>query len=242
VAPVDAVLHLATWPGGAAEREGARGWAVNVDAAHALAAAALAADCRRFVFASSIAVYGEPLPALVDDSTPLAPTLLYGAHKAMIEIWLDTLTRRGDLHALSLRLPGIVARPRGSTALRSAFLSDLFHALAVGEPITLPVSREATAALQSVQCVAANLASAIECDASGAMNLPAQVLRVGELVDAVARATGVSASLAAWNPDPVIEAQFGRVPPLHAARAAALGFRADEGPDGLIATVLAGLT
>jgi D-erythronate 2-dehydrogenase len=160
----------------------------------------------------------------------------------MMEIWLDTQTRRGAINALSLRLPGVVARPRASTALRSAFLSDLFHALAADEPITLPVSPDATTALQSVDCVARNLVNALECDTTGAMNLPAQVTRVGDLVDAVARATGACASRVTWDPDPVIEAQFGRVPPLHAARASAAGFQADEGLESLVAAALSGLT
>lgn len=241
--PVDAVLHLATWPGGAAEREPGRAWHVNMDAARLLVDAAAAQGHRpRFIFSSSIAVYGDPLPERIDDATPLAPTLLYGAHKAMMEIWLDNQTRRGAINALSLRLPGVVARPRASTALRSAFLSDLFHALAADEPITLPVSPDATTALQSVQCIAQNLVHALQCNATGAMNLPAQVMRIGDLVDAVARATGSSASRVSWDPDPVIEAQFGRVPPLHAPRAMAAGFRADEGLEGLVAAALAGLT
>ena len=40
--PVDAVLHLATWPGGAAEREPDRAWYVNMEAARQLVTAAAA--------------------------------------------------------------------------------------------------------------------------------------------------------------------------------------------------------
>lgn len=241
--PPDAVLHLATWPGGAAEREPETAWAVNIDASRRLAAvAAEAGRCPRFVFASSIAVYGDPLPSIIDDSTPLNPTLLYGAHKAMLEIWLDTLTRRGAVDALSLRLSGVVARPRASAAMRSAFLSDLFHALSADEPITLPVSPAATVALQSVDCVAENLVHALGGQSVGALNLPALVVRVGELVDAVARATGTSAARVSWEPDPVIERQFGQVPPLLTPRATELGFRSDDSLETLVAAALIGLT
>lgn len=239
---IDAVLHLATWPGGIAEREPERAWAVNMESARRLvAAAAEAGHCPRFVFASSIAVYGDPLPALIDDSTPLAPTLLYGAHKAMMETWLDTLTRRGEVSAISLRLPGVVARPRASQALRSAFLSDLFHALAADESITLPVTPDATTALQSVQSIARNLVRALGIKATGAVNLPAQVVRVGDLVSAVAAATTRSSERVAWEPDPVIEAQFGRVPPLRAVRAQELGFEADADLPSLVAAALSGI-
>ena len=75
-----------------------------------------------------------------------------------------------------------------------------------------------------------------------AMNLPAQVVRVGELVNAVARAAGTHAARVTWEPDPLIEAQFGRVPPLHASRAIAAGFRADEGLEALVEAAFAGLT
>ena len=37
----------------------------------------------RAVYASSIAVFGDPLPAAVDDSTPLSPKMIYAGHKAM---------------------------------------------------------------------------------------------------------------------------------------------------------------
>lgn len=239
---VDAVVHLATWPGGIAEREPERAWAINMDASRRLVAAAAEAGHRpRIVFSSSIAVYGDPLPALIDDATPLSPTLLYGAHKAMMETWLDTQTRRGAVSALSLRLPGVVARPRASQALRSAFLSDLFHALAADEPITLPVSPGATTALQSVASIARNLVHAIGIEPTGAMNLPAQVMRVGDLVSAVANATSRPTGRVAWEPDPVIEAQFGRVPPLQAPRAEQLGFRADADLPSLVDAALAGI-
>ena len=70
------------------------------------------------------AAFGEPFPASVDDSTPLRPKSFYGAHKALMEQWLATLSRRGELDAISLRLSGVVARPRGPSGMKSAFLSD----------------------------------------------------------------------------------------------------------------------
>lgn len=129
----DAVVHLATVPGGAAEQDPMTAKNVNIDATMALAeAAAQSGASPRFIFASSIAVFGDPLPAFVDDNTPLAPRMIYGAHKALMEQWLATQTRRGAISALSLRLPGIIARPRGPSGMKSAFMSDVFHALKAG--------------------------------------------------------------------------------------------------------------
>ena len=242
---VDAVIHLATVPGGAAERDPALAWAVNVDGTRALADAAMAASSgarpTRFVFASSIAVFGDPLPALIDDATPCSPRLLYGAHKAMMETWLQARTLRGEVAALSLRLPGILARPRGSAALKSAFISDLFHALAAGESITLPVSPAATIGVMSVPRLAANLQHALEGTATGTMNLPALHVTMADLVAAVAAATDADPEQVSWSPDEALEAQFGRFPPLRADRAAALGFRADDDVAALVDAALAAI-
>jgi nucleoside-diphosphate-sugar epimerase len=236
----DAIVHLATVPGGAAEQEPALAWQVNIDATRELIAMAVSSGrVPRFIFASSIAVFGDPLPELIDDDTPVAPRLLYGAHKAMMETWIDTWTRRGALRGLSLRLPGIVARPHGPSGMKSAFLSELFHALKARENITLPVSPAATTLLMSVDRVAINLAHALSCDAVGHVNLPALHVTMADLVTAVADATGVATDLVHWHPDPALEAQFGALPPLMAQRAGALGFTHDGTLTALVQSALA---
>ncbi|MFX5476595.1 NAD-dependent epimerase/dehydratase family protein, partial [Acinetobacter baumannii] len=57
------------------------------------------------VYASTIAVYGTPLPDPVTPATPTRPALIYGAHKRACEILLADATRRGVLDGRSLRLP-----------------------------------------------------------------------------------------------------------------------------------------
>jgi D-erythronate 2-dehydrogenase len=236
----EAILHLATVPGGAAEQDPRLAWEVNVEATRALIdIAARSTPAPRFVFASSIAVFGDPLPAQIDDTTPPAPRLLYGAHKAMMETWIDNQTRRGALRGLSLRLPGIIARPRGPSGMKSAFLSELFHALQADEPVTMPVSPVATTLLMSVQRVAANLAHALSSEASGHLNLPALRVRMSDLVAAVAATTGASTDRVSWDPDAALEAQFGALPPLIARRAEALGFTHDGDLEGLVRSALA---
>jgi nucleoside-diphosphate-sugar epimerase len=243
----DAVVHLATVPGGAAEADPAGARRVNVDATIALSDAAASAGLRpRFVFASSIAVLGAPLPSSVDDTTPLRPHLVYGAHKAMIEQWLATLSRRGALDALSLRLPGIVARPRGPSGMKSAFMSDLFHALRSRAPFTSPVAADATMWLMSVETVVAALLHALMLDAAlpddRAVTLPALRLRMDALVAAVARHSGADTALVGYAPDPALQAAFGAYPALITPRAEALGFRHDGAADRLVASALTSLS
>lgn len=239
----DAVIHLATVPGGAAEADPAIAKAVNIDATMALVdAAAQAGPKPRFIFASSIAVFGDPLPQKMDDMTPLAPRMLYGAHKAMMEQWLATQTRRGAISALSLRLPGIVARPRAPSGMKSAFMSDVFHALKYGEAITLPLSEEATMWLMSVAQVARNLAHALEIAAEGAMTLPARHVSMRDLVMTLSAATGAAATLVAYEPDSLVEAVFGRQPDLSTPTAQSLGFAADRDLTALVASALSTLS
>lgn len=235
----DAVVHLATVPGGAAEINPLLAKQVNIDATMALIdAAARAGNAPRFVFASSIAALGDPLPKLVEDATPLTPTLLYGAHKAMMELWIDNQTRRGAIRGLSLRLPGIVARPKAPSGMKSAFMSDVFHALIAGDPIVLPVGPEATLWLMSVERLAGNLEYALTSDAIGAMTLPSCRLMMADLVAAIVAGTGAKPDLVRYQPDEKLQATFGNYPPLHAKQALGVGFQDDGGVDTLVASAL----
>ena len=242
----DAVIHLATLPGGACESAPERGWRVNIDATQALIAASVRHGARRFVYASSIAVFGDVAErAQIDDDTPLRPAMLYGGHKAMIEAWLATLGRRGDLQTLALRLPGLVARPGDGAGLKSAFLSDLFRAARDGQPIRLPVSATATSWLMSVRCAAENIVHALERGGqeepdSAALTLPALRVEMASLVEALACRTG-RAMPVEYAPDPAIEGAFGSYPPLHTPTADALGFVHDGDLDRLVANALENL-
>lgn len=243
--PVAALIHLATIPGGAAEADPALAARINVAAPMALFDALAAhANAPRLIFASSIAVFGDPLPAHVDDAAPARPMLRYGAHKAMLEEWIATLTRRGDVRGLSLRLPGIIARPLAPSGMKSAFLSNLFHAMKAGEAISLPVSAEATSWLLSRRALTAQLVAALDCPADPAstrLNLPALRVRMGDLVAEVARQTGADPLLASHAPDPAIEAAFGAQPPLSTPTADALGLAHDGDLAALVARALADL-
>lgn len=128
---IDAVLHLAALPGGAAEREPATSRAINLDVPLALIEAMRG---RRLVIAGSIAVFGDALPDPVDDATVPTPASVYGTHKRMVELALADAVRRGAVSGLALRLPGIVARPAAAGGFGSAFLSDIFHSALAGTP------------------------------------------------------------------------------------------------------------
>ncbi|WP_164847522.1 NAD-dependent epimerase/dehydratase family protein [Sphingobium algorifonticola] len=243
--PLAAIIHLATIPGGAAETDPALAARINVAAPMALIDAVTAyGNVPRLIFASSIAVFGHPMPQWVDDDTQVRPLKLYGAHKAMMEEWIATLDRRGTVRGLSLRLPGILARPLAPSGMKSAFLGDLFHALKTRKPITLPVSADAYSWLLSRRALVEQLIIALDLatdPASTRLNLPALRVRMGDLVTEVARQTGADPMLATYAPDPAIEAAFGAQPPLATPAANALGLTHDGDIAALVANALADL-
>lgn len=236
----DAVVHLATIPSGAAEVDPARAKAVNLDGSLAvLEAAAAHGERPRVVFASSIAALGDALPERVDDDTPLAPRLFYGAHKAMIETWVSTLTRRAAMDGVSLRFPGIVARPRAPSGMSSAFLSELFHGLHDGSGVTLPVGPDATSWLISAPAAANAVVHALSTRGpTGPLTLPALHVRIGYLVAETARQLEADPSVVRYAPEPAIERGFGRYPPLVTPAADALGYVHDGSLEALVASVL----
>lgn len=242
----DVVVHLATVPGGAAEDNPELARRVNLDGTMRLVeTAARVGNQPRFVFASSIAVFGGSLPNRVDDTTPLSPQLLYGAHKAMMEQWLATLSRRREIDAISLRLSGVVARPTGPSGMKSAFMSEVFHALKAREECVIPVSANATVWLMSVDKAVGNFLGALTAEyaslaAGCAVTLPALRVRIGDLVEEIAQQTDASTELVSYSPDAALEAAFGALPELSTPAAERLGFSHDGDLPALVARTLEG--
>jgi nucleoside-diphosphate-sugar epimerase len=237
----DLIFHLASIPGGAAERDFPLGLKVNLDATlQLLELVRTQGRAPRLIFTSTIAVYGAPMPARVDDATPLRPGLSYGAHKLVGEILVQDYCRRGWLDGRILRLPGIVARPPAPSGLLSAFMSDVFWKLAAGERFTCPVSPQAVAWWMSVGCCVDNLLHAAcltqqQIGPRRDFTLPVLRLTMAEIVEGLARRYGFDRrELVTYVPDDQLEAGFGCFPPLDASAAETLGFCHDGSVEALI--------
>ncbi len=73
-------------------------WRVNLGGALNLIEAALAADCRKFVFSSTCATYGDQDGVVLTEDTPQHPINSYGASKRAIE---EMLANFGQSHGLN---------------------------------------------------------------------------------------------------------------------------------------------
>lgn len=242
----DVIFHLSSVPGGAAERDPDLGRRVNLDAT-----LDLLERCRsfarppRFVYASSVAVYGAHLPESMSEDAAPAPALTYGAHKLACEILLADASRRGWVDGCSLRLPGVVARPGDGEGLMSSFMSQIFWRLANGEHITVPVSAEATCWWMSVGACVDNLLHVGSMDSSRwntqrCYQMPVLHLSVEQVVRGIADALDRPvAGLVQYAPDPLIERLFGSLPPLSTPLAEAIGLCHDGSLSRLVHRAIA---
>jgi D-erythronate 2-dehydrogenase len=240
-----AVFHLASMPGGAAEKNYELGRQINLDATIALLDACRALPLPPlFVFASTVAVYGESLPAVVTDQTLPAPVISYGAHKLISEYLIADATRKGWVNGCSLRLPGVVARPGSGAGLMSAFMSQVFWKLSANQSIVMPVSASGTAWWISAKTCVRNLLHVAQVKAdqfhqSRTYAMPALHLPMKAVVNAIADRFGQERhNLVTWRPEPLIERLFANYPPLRTDAADALGFIHDGDAHQLVENAL----
>ena len=250
--PVDCVFHLASVPGGAAEAQFELGLRANLDATVRLLeqlrtqTQPFGAPPPRVVFASTIGVYGVPLPAVIDESTLPAPTMSYGAHKLIGEVLITDYSRRGYIDGRALRLPGIVARPPQAAGMLSAFMSDLIRALSAGRSFACPVAREGMAWWMSRACVVENLLHAAGLGAatlakSRVWLLPVLHASLGDIVAAIARVHGEEVlDCVTYHENAALQAQFANLPPLRCPASAEAGFRNDGTLEVLVQRALDG--
>jgi len=243
--PFDIVFHLAAVVSGAAEADFEAGRRVNLDATIGLLDRCRAQARRgdpvvRFVHASSIAIFGTPLPARIDDATEPKPALSYGTHKRVAELLIDDATRRGELDGRSLRLSGVVVRPKRPNGALSAFNSDVIGEPLAGRDYACPVGADATIWVTSRRAAVANLLRLAQCDgaaigAQRAVTAPVLAISIGEIVAALGRVAAAAPRRVSYRPQAAIEAQFGRWPrDVSFTRAASLGLVGEASIDALI--------
>jgi nucleoside-diphosphate-sugar epimerase len=232
----DVIFHLAAIVSGEAEADFARGYAVNLDATRALfeAIRAVPGYCPRVVFASSIAVFGAPFPARIPDDFHPTPRTSYGTQKAISELLLSDYSRRGFLDGIALRLPTICIRPGRPNRAASGFFSNILREPLAGLPAVLPVKDSVRHWFASPRAAVGFFLQAATMDLGllgdrRALNMPGLSATVAEEIAALQAVAGQAAvDLIRVAPDETIARIVDTWPQdFDAARAAALGFRAE---------------
>ena len=200
----DGVFHLASAVSGECESDFELGLRSNLDSTRALLDALRArttagAPAPRFVFSSSVAVFGPdasvPLPKVVADDTLPAPQTSYGTQKLICEHLVADYTRKGYIDGRAARLMTVTVRPGRPNAAASSFFSGIIREPLAGEESVCPVSPEVSHPVSSPARTIDGLIAVYEAsrEAFGgrlALNLPALNVRVADMLDALERVAG----------------------------------------------------
>jgi len=236
------VFHLAAIVSSHAEKDFDLGWMVNLDVTRQLLEA-----CRqqqpgiRFVFASSLAVYGGALPAVVNETTALTPSSSYGAQKAIGELLVNDYTRKGFVDGRVLRLPTVCVRPGKPNLAASSFVSSIIREPINGEMAICPVSEELPIWMASPDTIIQNFIRAATIDGadfgdSRTVNLPGVGPTVREMLDSLERLTDkATVDRVQFKPDEAISRIVYSWPvAVDNTRGLQLGFKVDGDFDGFI--------
>ncbi|KQS73472.1 UDP-glucose 4-epimerase GalE [Modestobacter sp. Leaf380] len=110
----EAVLHFAAKSlVGASQVSPEDYWHTNVGGSLALLEAMRAVDCRRIVFSSTAATYGEPESVPITEDAPTRPTNTYGASKLAVDHMLTSYAVAHSFAAVSLRYFNVAGAGHG---------------------------------------------------------------------------------------------------------------------------------
>lgn len=239
----DLIFHLAAIVSGEAEADFDRGYAVNLDATRRLLDAIRQTPgyVPRFVFASSIAVFGRPFPEVIPDDFAPQPLTSYGTQKLITELLVNDLSRRGMIDGLSIRLPTICIRPGAPNKAASGFFSGILREPLAGRPARLPVPDTVKHWFASPRAAVGFFLHAATLDtatlgANRALTMPGLAATVAEEIEALRSVAGQAAvDLIRREDDPAVAAIVAGWPQeFAAARATALGFRAETTFDQIV--------
>ncbi|OMQ21308.1 D-erythronate dehydrogenase [Serratia oryzae] len=230
------LFHLAAIVSSHAESDFDLGMQVNFDATRQLLEAARHhAPAMKFIFTSSLAVFGGQLPPMVSDDCAVLPQSSYGTQKALCELLINDYSRKGFVDGRVLRLPTISVRPGKPNKAASSFASGIIREPLHGESSICPVSPDLALWLSSPGTVIDNFIHAAQLSAaqfgtSRTVNLPGISVTVQQMLHALGAVAGEQArARVSFVPDATINRIVASWPGhFDVRRALALGFSVDE--------------
>ena len=240
----DVIFHLAAIVSAEAELDFDKGYRINLDGTRALLEAVRRTGDGyhpKFVFTSSIAVFGAPFPSAIPDDFHLTPLTSYGTQKAIGELLLADYNRRDFLDGVSIRLPSVVVRPGKPNKAASGFFSGIIREPLSGQEAVLPVDESVLHWHASPRAAAGFLvhAAGLTRDQLGPrinLTMPGVCCTVGEQIAALARIAGdkVAARIRREPDELIIRIVAGWPSRFDARRAVALGFKGESTFDEII--------
>lgn len=246
-ADADVVFHLAAALSGQSEAEFDVGMRINVDATRNLLEA-----CRRmnsaprFVFSSSVAVFGGALPEVVPEDTALWPQSSYGTEKAIAELMVSDYSRRGFIDGIACRLPTVAIRPGTPNSAMSSFVSGIIREPLAGIESVCPVPLHTRLWISSPAIVIANLLHAAllptsALDAKRAVTFPGLCVTPAEMLGSLERLGGaIARARVRCEPDERLMRVVCTWPgAFDVSRPLRLGFRQDTDIDAIVRQFIA---
>jgi len=198
----DGVFHLASAVSGECEDDFDLGLRSNLDTTRALLdALRRAGNAPRFVFSSSIAVFGpdpaHPLPDIVGDQTLPMPQTSYGTHKLICEHLVSDYTRKGFIDGRSARLMTVTVRPGKPNGAASSFFSGIIREPLNAQVAICPVKDNVAHPVSSPSLTVQGLKAVFEASKEdflgrSGLNLPALNVTVKQMLDALENVAGKS--------------------------------------------------
>lgn len=230
------LFHLAAIVSSHAESDFDLGMQVNFDATRQLLEAARHnAPAMKFIFTSSLAVFGDQLPSIVSDDCAVRPQSSYGTQKALCELLINDYSRKGFVDGRVLRLPTISVRPGKPNKAASSFASGIIREPLHGESSICPVSPDLALWLSSPGTVVDNfihaaLLATTQFGTSRTINLPGISVTVQQMLHALGAVAGEQVrARVSFVPDEAISRIVASWPGnFDVRRALALGFYVDE--------------
>jgi nucleoside-diphosphate-sugar epimerase len=243
----DSIFHLAAVVSGQAEADFDIGMRVNVDATRRLLERCRACNAPpKFLFASSLAVFGGSLPDPVPDDAQVTPQSSYGTQKAIGELLVNDMSRKGFIDGRALRLPTVVVRPGKPNRAASSFASGIIREPLSGVEAICPVAPTTRMWVQSPRAVVDNLLAGHEAGADRlpafrAINVPGISVAVGDMVSALRDVAGDAvAGRVQWRYDPAIDRIVSTWPSrFRASVGPTLGMRADADFESVVRAYIA---